>query len=329
MAVFRGSRRSPGRQRYLLWPALLGTATVATLALQALHDTTPVAAPMSPLAQRSLATPAEQEPARPASVPPAASHDTAAHWSRAMRGLSQQTPALLVHRAAVSKQAVDVFAAYALMRHCRRSANQAMVAYAAPSASERMKQAISQFQERCSQSGNRQQLDYVVQSWPADSPERQGFEAAKRVDRAGVVSYVLSTGSGDFAAQLLPGYIDVELLEARGLLPPLTPEAADLEGTGPHFDLASVSRMRDQFAVSWAVTLWSCNRMGTCAEEAQLDYKCHPLRMCVDDLRDFPEQMIFRRGPLDASGTPNLFWVSRTRWAQIQQAVNQLLAGLH
>ena len=72
---------------------------------------------------------------------------------------------------------------------------------------------------------------------------------APRFTLAVVAAQILVQIGGFALPALLPGYIDVELLEARGLLPPLTPEAADLEGTGPHFDLASVSRMRDQFAV--------------------------------------------------------------------------------
>ena len=98
---------------------------------------------------------------------------------------------------------------------------------------------------------------------------------------------------------------------------------------GPDFDLPSVSRMRDRFAVSWAVAIWSCTRLGTCVEEAQLDFKCHLLSRCVDDLRDYPAQVLFRQGPLEPNGTPSYFWVSRTRWAQIERAVDQLLADLN
>lgn len=191
-----------------------------------------------------------------------------------------------------------------------------------------MKRRIQQLEERCQQRGDRRQLAYVAQSWPAASPERKAYEALQRKDSAGVVDYVLSKGSADFAAQLLPGYVTLELLEARGLLPALTPEAADYRGMRPLFELSGVSRIRDQLALSRMVAIWSCSRLGTCVEEAQLDYNCHALNNCVEDLRDFPEQQAFSRSPVDPNGSPNFFWVSRTRWAQIQQAVNQLLGGL-
>lgn len=250
-------------------------------------------------------------------------------WSLSMRGLSHQTPALLVHRAAQSKSPHDFFAAQIQLQRCLdKGVSQALVAHAAPSAPEAMKRTIKALEDLCQARGDRRQLAYVAQSWAADSPERRAYEAQQRQDHAGVVDYVLSTGSADFAAELLPGHITLELLEARSLLPPLKPEAADLEGMGAHFDLASVSRLRDQFALSRVVAIWSCTRLGTCVEEAQLAYQCHALNLCVDDLRDFPEQKVFNRSPVDPNGSPSFAWVSRARWAQIQQAVNQLLGGL-
>ena len=287
------------------------------------------AAPMAIApAARPAAAPAAQAPPAHATGSPAP--DPAAAWSRAMRSLSQQTPAVLVHRAALSRSPPDLFAALAQLHRCLgKGVNQALVAHAASGASEQMKRTIRRLEELCMQRGDRQQLAYVVQSWPAGSPDRQAFEATNLQDHPAIVNYVLSTGSADFAAQFLPGHITLELLETRGLLAPFSPEAADHLGMDGLFDLAGVSRMRDQFALNWVVAIWSCNRLGTCAEEAQLDYNCHAFELCVDDLREVPERQIFRRGPVEADGSPNFQWVSRTRWRQIQQAVHQLLAGLH
>ena len=216
------------------------------------------------------------------------------------------------------------------MRRCLdKGATQALVVHTAPQASEQMKQSIRQLEALCRQRGDRQQLAYVVQSWPVDAPARMAYEAQQRQDAAALVDYVRSTGSADFAAQLLPGYVTADLLTSRGLLPPLIPEPADRLGLDEHLDLASVSRLRDQFAVSRVVAIWSCRRLGTCVEEAQLDYACHALDLCVDDWRDFPEQKVFNRSPVDPNGSPSFFWVSRTRWAQIERAVQQLLADLH
>ncbi|WP_269630983.1 hypothetical protein [Pelomonas sp. BJYL3] len=268
--------------------------------------------------------------ARSAPLPPgvARSAPAPATWTT-LRTLRQRTPAQLVHQAALSKSPHDFFAAQIQLQRCLdKGVSQALVAHAAPSAPEAMKRTIKALEDLCQARGDRRQLAYVAQSWAADSPERRAYEAQQRQDHAGVVDYVLSTGSADFAAELLPGHITLELLEARSLLPPLKPEAADLEGMGPLFDLASVSRLRDQFALSRVVAIWSCTRLGTCVEEAQLAYQCHALNLCVDDLRDFPEQKVFNRSPVDPNGSPSFAWVSRARWAQIQQAVNQLLGGL-
>ena len=268
-------------------------------------------------------------PSAPAAAPASPSPPDPAAW-RTLRALRHQTPALLVHRAAQSKSPQDFFAAQIQLRRCLdQGVSQALVAHAAPSAPEAMKRTIKALEDLCQARGDRRQLAYVVQSWAADSPERRAYEAQQRQDHSGVVDYVLSTGSADFAAELLPGHITLELLEARGLLPPLKPEPADLEGMGPLFDLPGVSRLRDQFALSRVVAIWSCTRLGSCVEEAQLAYPCHALKLCVDDLRDFPEQKVFNRSPVDPNGSPSFAWVSRARWAQIQQAVNQLLGGLH
>lgn len=305
---------------------LLGAAAWTLLAPQRppTPEPSPVAVPAAP--QQEEPAPTVPAPDMAASAPAAR---PATPWATALRSLRQQSPAQLVHRAAASRQPQDFFAAWVQLRRCTdQGVPQAMLDYAAPHASESMRKAIRQLEETCQARGDRRQLAYVAQSWPADSPERRAYEAQQRQDHAGMVNYVLSTGSADFAAELLPGHITLELLEARGLLPPLKPEAADLEGMGPLFDLASVSRLRDQVALSRVVALWSCSRLGSCVEEAQLAYQCHALDLCVDDLRHFPEQKVFNRSPVDPNGSPSFAWVSRARWAQIQQAVIQLLGGL-
>lgn len=282
---------------------------------QALHAAMPLKAP----------GPASRANADPVPSPAG----TLTLWTQTMRGLARKSPASLVHRAAVSRTPEDFFAAQIQMRRCLdKGATQALVAQTAPQASEQMKQSIRQLEALCRQRGDRQQLAYVVQSWPVDAPARKAYEALQRRDAAALVDYVRSTGSADFAAQLLPGYITADLLTSRGLLPPLTPEPADRLGLDEHLDLASVSRLRDQFAVSRVVAIWSCRRLGTCVEEAQLDYACHALDLCVDDWRDLPERKVFNRSPVDPNGSPSFFWVSRTRWAQIERAVEQLLADL-
>ncbi|MDL5031070.1 hypothetical protein QRD43_04045 [Pelomonas sp. APW6] len=246
-----------------------------------------------------------------------------------MRRLRDVPPSLLIHRAALTRAPEDFFAAQVQLRRCLdQGVTQAMVAHVAPTASEQMKQSIRQLEALCGQRGDRGQLAYVAQTWRPDSPPRMAYEAQQRNDVAGLVDYVRSTGSADFAAQVLPGYITADFLEARGLLPPLTPEPADRLGLDEHLDLAGVSHLRDQFAVSRIVAIWSCRRLGTCVEEAQLDYACHALDLCVDDWRDFPEKKVFNRSPVDPNGSPSFFWVSRTRWAQIERAVAQLLGEL-
>ncbi len=246
-----------------------------------------------------------------------------------MRRLRDVPPSLLVHRAALTRAPQDFFAAQVQLRRCLdKGAPQALVVRTAPQASEQMRQSIRQLEELCRQRGDGRQLAYVAESWPPDSPARKAYEAQQRQDPGGLVDYVRSTGSADFAAQLLPGYITADLLSSRGLPPPLTPEPADRLGLDEHLDLAGVSRLRDQFAVSRIVAIWSCRRLGTCVEEAQLDYACHALDLCVDDWRDFPEQKVFSRSPVDPNGSPSLFWVSRTRWAQIERAIDLLLGEL-
>jgi len=312
------------------WGATAGAfLLLAYTARQYVVGSVPAPAPASAsLPFGPLPAPSASQALASRSAPAASSAPGTAAWT-ALRTLRQQTPAALVHRAALSKSPQDYFAARIQLQRCLdKGVSQALVAHAAPSAPEAMKRTIKALEDLCQARGDRRQLAYVAQSWPADSPERRAYEAQQRQDHAGVVDYVLSTGSADFAAELLPGHITLELLEARGLLPPLKPEAADLDGMGPLFDLASVSRLRDQFALSRVVAIWSCSRLGTCVEEAQLAYQCHALNLCVDDLRDFPEQKVFNRSPVDPNGSPSFAWVSRARWAQIQQAVNQLLGGL-
>lgn len=256
----------------------------------------------------------------------------AQEWATALKDLRKQTTAALVHRAAVSRTPQDYFAAKIQLSRClERGRSQAMVAHVAPQASEEMKRTVLALETLCRDRGDRPQLDYVTQSWPTDSPARRAVEARRRGDVGAMLDYVLSTGSADFAAEMLPGLVTLELLEARHLLPPPpppTPEEADLTGLWSSSDMSSMQRLRDQHALSVIVAIRSCTQLGTCIEEALLNIDCHlPPARCVGDLRDYPEQQVFSRRPRDADGSPSLIWVSRARWGQIEQAVSQLLAG--
>lgn len=252
----------------------------------------------------------------------------AAAWATALKDLHKQTTASLVHRAAVSRTPQDYFAAKIQLSRClERGRSQAMVAHVAPQASEEMKRTVLALETLCRDRGDRPQLDYVTQSWPTDSPARRAVEARRRGDVGAMLDYVLSTGSADFAAEMLPGLVTLELLEARHLLPP-PPEEADLTGFWSSSDMSSMQRLRDRHALSVIVAIRSCTQLGTCIEEALLNIDCHlPPARCVGDLREYPEQQVFNRRPRDADGSPSLIWVSRARWAQIEQAVSQLLAG--